>query len=63
MDIWSPHEVDYDGEKYILRGLMRDFAVLLVITKSTVFQEVTPCRLVEFTNLSEEPPTSTFWVY
>jgi len=50
LTIWKfgPHDVDYDGEKYILRGLVRDFEVLmLVITNNTVFQEVTPCRLVE----------------
>ena len=42
------HDVDYDEEKYLLRGLMRDFEVLMfVITNNTVFQEVTPCRLVE----------------
>ena len=50
LTIWKfgPHDVDYDGEKYILRGLMWDFEVLmLVITNNTVFQDVTPCRLVE----------------
>lgn len=51
LTIWKfgTHDVDYDGEKYILRSLMRDFEVLiLVITNNnTVFQEVTPCRLVE----------------
>lgn len=50
LTIWKfgPHYVDYDAEKYILRGLMRDFEVLmLVIKNNTVFQEVTPCRLVE----------------
>jgi hypothetical protein len=50
LTIWkfSPHDIDYDGEKYILRGLIWDFEVLvLVITNNTVFQDVSPRRLAE----------------
>jgi hypothetical protein len=50
LTVWKfgPHDVDYDGEKYILRGLVWDFEVLmLVIKNNTVFQGVTPRRLAE----------------
>ena len=62
LTIWEvgPQDVDYDGEKYILRRLMRDFEVLmLVITNNTVFKGVTPCRLVEI----YEPLRGTSYIH